>query len=75
MQDEDEDLTDTPRRRATRSSGRSRARRPRAAVQEPKLKYMLQLQEIANRTRDSITIELDDLRSVGVFDTDAKRLG
>ncbi|KAG0138358.1 MCM2/3/5 family-domain-containing protein [Tuber indicum] len=63
MEDEDEDLTDTPRRRATRSSGRSRARRPRVAVQEPKLKYMLQLQEIANRTRDSITIELDDLRS------------
>ncbi|RPA97995.1 DNA replication licensing factor mcm7 [Choiromyces venosus 120613-1] len=61
---EDEDLTDTPRRRATRSGGgRSRARRPRAAVQEPKLKYMLQLQDIANRTRDSITIELDDLMS------------
>ncbi|PWW72076.1 MCM-domain-containing protein [Tuber magnatum] len=63
MADEDEDLTDTPRRRATRSGGRSRARRPRVAAQEPKLKYMLQLQEIANRTRDSITIELDDLRS------------
>ncbi|KAH0611512.1 DNA replication licensing factor MCM7 [Morchella sextelata] len=62
--EEDMDMNDTPGRRSTRSGGARRrtGRRPRAAVQEPKLKYMIQLQEIANRERDSITIELDDLK-------------
>lgn len=68
MDDEDEDLgpNNTPGRRATRSGGarRSGRRRPRAAAPEPKIKYMVQLQEIANRERDSITIELDDLKEV-----------
>ncbi|KAH8154389.1 uncharacterized protein LAJ45_00916 [Morchella importuna] len=61
---EDMDMNDTPGRRSTRSGGARRraGRRPRAAVQEPKLKYMIQLQEIANRERDSITIELNDLK-------------
>lgn len=60
------DMNDTPGHRSTRSGGARRraGRRPRAAVQEPKLKYMIQLQEIANRERDSITIELDDLKEV-----------
>jgi hypothetical protein len=64
--EEDMDMNDTPGRRSTRSGGARRrtGRRPRAAVQEPKLKYMIQLQEIANRERDSITIELDDLKEV-----------
>lgn len=68
MDDEDDevDMADTPGRRTTRSGGgRARARRPRAAAPEPKIKYMVQLQEIANRERDSITIELDDLKEVG----------
>lgn len=67
-EDEDLDLEDTPRRRATRSGGRARGRRPRrAAAPEPKLKYMLQLQDVANRERDSVTIELDDLKAVGFY--------
>ncbi|RPB07174.1 MCM-domain-containing protein [Morchella conica CCBAS932] len=63
-EEEDIDMNDTPGRRSTRSGGARRraGRRPRAAVQEPKLKYMIQLQEIANRERDSVTIELNDLK-------------
>jgi DNA replication licensing factor MCM7 len=61
MEDEDEQLEDTPRRR----SGRARSGRRRAAQPEPKLKYMEQLQEIANRERDALTVELDDVKEVG----------
>lgn len=67
MDDEDDevDMEDTPGRRTTRSGGgRTRGRRPRAAP-EPKIKYLTQLQEVSNRERDAITIELDDLKEVG----------
>lgn len=65
-----DDANSTPRSRARRGargrSGRA-AQAGRAQQQEPpKLKYMTQLQEIANRARDSITIELDDLDAVGL---------
>ncbi|KAF8428118.1 MCM2/3/5 family-domain-containing protein [Tirmania nivea] len=50
-----DDVGATPRSRARRAKGRQQQQRV------PKLKYMLQMQEIANRQRDSITIELDDL--------------
>jgi DNA replication licensing factor MCM7 len=33
----------------------------------PKLKYMKILQEIADRVKDQIVVELDDLRAVSVF--------
>ncbi|KAF8533734.1 MCM2/3/5 family-domain-containing protein [Trichophaea hybrida] len=57
--DEDIELNDTPRRRSARNIRGSRKRQ--AAAPEPKLKYMEQLQEVANRERTSITIELEDL--------------
>ncbi|KAL7275382.1 DNA replication licensing factor MCM7 [Rhizina undulata] len=64
--DDEEEMEDTPRRRSTRASGgRARGRGARARQQqpqeEPKLKYMVQLQEIANREKDSIVVDLDDL--------------
>jgi DNA replication licensing factor MCM7 len=65
MDDKDEDieLNDTPRRRPTRS-GRRETRRQ---APEPKVKYMEQLQEIANRERQALTIELEDLKEVREF--------
>lgn len=68
MDDDDEvEMNDTPGRRSTRSGGaRARPRRPKpAAAPEPKIKYMVQLQEVSNRERDSVTLELDDLKEVG----------
>lgn len=68
MDDDDEEveMNDTPGRRTTRSGGaRARPRRPKAAAPELKIKYMVQLQEVSNRERDSVTLELDDLREVG----------
>lgn len=68
MDDDDEEveMNDTPGRRTTRSGGaRARPRRAKAAAPEPKIKYMVQLQEVSNRERDSVTLELDDLREVG----------
>ena len=44
-------------------NGASRSRRRR----EPKLKYMQILQEVADRERSSILIELDDLEAVSHF--------
>lgn len=61
IEDEDVELTDTPRRRSTRNA---RGSRRQQAVPEPKLKYMEQLQEVANRERSSVTIELEDLKQV-----------
>lgn len=40
--------------------GAQRSRRNRS----PKVKYMQMLQEVANRTRNSVLIELDDLDEV-----------
>lgn len=54
----EDDTTSTPRNR--RRGGRQRGT-PRQREQTQIAKYMKQLQEISNRTRDSITIELDDL--------------
>lgn len=68
MDDDDEevDMNDTPGRRTTRSGGaRARPRRSKVAAPEPKIKYMVQLQEVSNRERDSVTLELDDLKEVG----------
>lgn len=59
MDDEDIDLNDTPHR--------SRRGTRHQVMQEPKIKYMAQLQEVANRERDAITIELEDLKEVGAF--------
>ena len=57
MGDEDDmELGDTPR---SRRSGRRGTRQPPAVE---KYKYMSQLQEVANRERDAITIELEDLK-------------
>ena len=33
----------------------------------PKLKYMKILQEVADRVKDQIVVELDDLRAVSIF--------
>lgn len=57
MGDEEEmDLGETPRsRRSGRRGGRQQA-------PAEKLKYMSQLQEVANRQRDAITVELEDLK-------------
>jgi DNA replication licensing factor MCM7 len=63
MDDEDIDVDDTPRRRSARKNARG-SRKRQAATPEPKLKYMEQLQEVANRERTSITIELEDLSAV-----------
>lgn len=64
--DDEEEMGDTPGRRSTRSGGtRARPRRPKATALEPKIKYMVQLQEVSNRERDSVTLELDDLKEVG----------
>jgi len=72
MDDKDEDIesNDTPRRRSTRS-GRRETRRQ---APEPKLKYMEQLQEIANRERQALTIELEDLKEYEANSSDALRL-
>ncbi|KAF8472813.1 MCM2/3/5 family-domain-containing protein [Kalaharituber pfeilii] len=60
-----DDVESTPRSRGRRARGgrQTAAARQQAQPQQrtPKLKYMLMLQQIANRQRDSITIELDDL--------------
>ena len=61
IEDEEVELVDTPRRRSARNA---RGSRRQQAVPEPKLKYMEQLQEVANRERSSITIELEDLKQV-----------
>ena len=44
------------------------AQRPGAARtrREPKVKYMKMLQDVANRDRTNILIELDDLATVGI---------
>ncbi|KAI5804200.1 MCM2/3/5 family-domain-containing protein [Peziza echinospora] len=59
------DVESTPRSRGRKSKAAVTAARNAAAAaalqRTPKLKYMVQLQEIANRQRDSITIDLDDL--------------
>jgi DNA replication licensing factor MCM7 len=44
-----------------------RATRRQAQQQHPKLKYMQQLKEVSNRTKDQILIELDDLAEVCSF--------
>ncbi|KAI5795294.1 MCM2/3/5 family-domain-containing protein [Geopyxis carbonaria] len=51
---DDVELNDTPHR-MTRGARHQ-------ATQAPKIKYMAQLQEVANRERDAITIELEDLK-------------
>ncbi|KAI5819412.1 MCM2/3/5 family-domain-containing protein [Pyronema omphalodes] len=59
--DDDEDLMEsTPRRRGGRATGRGAAR-SRRAVPELKLKYMDQLTEVANRKRTSVVIDLQDI--------------
>jgi len=41
--------------------------RRRQQDNSPKLKYMKILQEVANRAKDQIVVEMDDLRAVSVF--------
>lgn len=48
--------------RRTRRSARERS---------PKVKYMSQLQEIANRTKSQVLIDLDDVDAVGFFTQDS----
>ncbi len=45
--------------------GQNARRRTRAQDKTPKLKYMDLLQKIADRYEDEITIDLDDLATVG----------
>ncbi|KAI5841309.1 MCM2/3/5 family-domain-containing protein [Tricharina praecox] len=58
--DDEEEIQDTPRRRG----GRKAQRAPRQRQPEPELKpkYMELLQEIANRERPSVVIDLEDLK-------------
>lgn len=61
MDDEEEmDLESTPR--GLRSGRRAGGQRQQAPTE--KVKYMTQLQEVANRERDAITIDLEDLKQV-----------
>lgn len=62
MVDDEEEIQDTPRRRG----GRKAQRAPRQRQPEPELKpkYMELLQEIANRERPSVVIDLEDLKEV-----------
>lgn len=52
----------TPRRRGGRSKKAAAA--PAPVVRDSKPKYMEQLQQVANRERTSVTIELEDLQEV-----------
>ena len=64
---DDVELTPRSRGRKARGAKQTAATRQRQRQQQqgtPKLKYMLLLQEIANRQRDCITIDLDDLDAV-----------
>jgi DNA replication licensing factor MCM7 len=74
MDDEDIEVDDTPRRRGTRGTQRGGRRRQAAAVPEPKLKYMEQLQKIANREQRGITIELEDLKEYEASSPETLRL-
>ena len=53
------DFMDDVEENGAQSPGAARTRR------EPKLKYMKMLQDVANRDRTNILVELDDLATVG----------
>jgi DNA replication licensing factor MCM7 len=61
VNDEDIELDDTPRRRSARTTRRGATRQQAPG---PKFKYMEQLQEVANRERKSVVIDLQDLKEV-----------
>jgi hypothetical protein len=63
---EDEDLSDEYDFMDDVDHGNGPRRRPTRANKEPKLKYKNLLQEIANREKSEITIELDDLEVVRI---------
>lgn len=62
VEDDEEEMQDTPRRRGKKAQRAPRRQRQPEAELKPK--YMEHLQQIANRERSSVIIDLEDLKEV-----------